>query len=420
MGMQLRVNKERLKQNIEELAQFGLNANGGMDRSIGSEADLQARKWLTDYAEKLGARVHTDAIANIHAVLPGTEHLKKLVIGSHHDAVPNGGKYDGAMGVLLGLEVMQCILENGIWLRHPYEVLMFTAEEPNPFSISTMGSRSITGKIPEEMLLSATDCYSGMPLPGAIKRAGGDLSRLKEDRMTDKEMSAFIECHIEQSRNLDDAKLSVATVKSITGIYREVVTVQGEANHAGTTPMLYRKDALTAASECVLAIEKIAREFGKTHIVATVGKLNVKPNSANIIPDSVSFIMEIRTSCEEEKQAFLQKVTEEFAGIEKERGVSITREINLNQDGVVMSDQIQKVLTEETKPFQKKTVSLVSMAGHDAVHMTNLTKTGMLFVRSVNGKSHCAEEYTRIEDIEVAGNVLLASILRLDEMLDIR
>jgi acetylornithine deacetylase/succinyl-diaminopimelate desuccinylase-like protein len=185
--------------------------------------------------------------------------LKKLVIGSHHDAVPNGGKYDGAMGVLFGLEVMQCILENGIWLRHPYEVLMFTAEEPNPFSISTMGSRSITGKIPEEMLLSATDCYSGMPLPEAIKRAGGDLSRLKEDRMTDKEMSAFIECHIEQSRNLDDAGLSVATV----------------------------------------------------------GKLDVKPNSANIIPDSVSFIMEIRTSCEEEKQAFLHKVAEEFAGIEK-------------------------------------------------------------------------------------------------------
>lgn len=196
--------------------------------------------------------------------------MKKLVIGSHHDAVPNGGKYDGAMGVLLGLEVMQCILENGIWLRHPYEVLMFTAEEPNPFSISTMGSRSITGKIPEEMLLSATDCYSGMPLPEAIKRAGGDLSRLKEDRMTDKEMSAFIECHIEQSRNLDDARLSVATVD----------------------------------------------------------KLDVKPNSANIIPDSVSFIMEIRTSCEEEKQAFLQKVTEEFAGIEKERDVSLTRIIN--------------------------------------------------------------------------------------------
>lgn len=107
------------------------------------------------------------------------------------------------------------------------------------------------------MLLSATDCYSGMPLPEAIKRAGGDLSRLKEDRMTDKEMSSFIECHIEQSRNLDDARLSVATVKSITGIYREVVTVQGEANHAGTTPMPYRKDALTAASECVLAIEKL-------------------------------------------------------------------------------------------------------------------------------------------------------------------
>lgn len=420
MDMQLTVNRERLEHNIEELAQFGLNANGGVDRSIGSEADLQARKWLTDYCTKLGAKVHTDAIANIHAVIPGTEHLKKLVIGSHHDAVPNGGKFDGAMGVLLGIEVMQCILENGIWLRHPYEVLMFTAEEPNPFSISTMGSRGITGKLPEEMLLSAKDCHNGMGLPEAIKRAGGDLSRLKEDRMTDKEMSAFIECHIEQSRNLDDAGLSVATVKSITGIYREVVTVQGEANHAGTTPMPYRKDALTAASECVLAIEKTAREFGQTHIVATVGKLDVKPNSANIIPDSVSFIMEVRTSKEEEKQEFLKKITAVFETIEKSRGVSLKREINLNQDGVVMNDLIQKVLTEETKPFQKKTVSLVSMAGHDAVHMTGLTRTGMLFVRSIDGKSHCAEEYTRIEDIEAAGNVLLAAILKLDEILDVK
>ncbi|MGN1204046.1 MAG: M20 family metallo-hydrolase [Lachnospiraceae bacterium] len=416
--MLLAVNRERLNSNIQELAKFGLNQNGGIDRSIGSRADLKAREWLTDYCKNLNADVYTDAIANIHAVIPGKENLKKLVIGSHHDAVPNGGKYDGAMGVLLGIEVMQILQETGMKLRHPYEVLMFTAEEPNPFSISTMGSRSITGKLTAKILLEARDCNNGMMLSEAIKKAGGDIGQLEASQMSGREMSAFIECHIEQSRNLDDAGLSVATVTAITGIYREVVTVHGEANHAGTTPMNFRHDALTAASCCVLAIEKVARDFNRTDIVATVGKLSVKPDSANIIPDTVSFIMEIRTSDQKDKNEFLRSISERFSEIEEERGVFIQREINLNQDGVVMDDLIGNVLTEESLKVQEKPVSLVSMAGHDAVHMTSFTRTGMLFVRSIGGKSHCVEEYSRIEDIEAAGNVLLSTILRLDRILD--
>lgn len=412
------VNKERIEKNIEELAQFGLNEKGGVDRSIGSEMDLKARDWLCRQCESLGAEVKVDAIANIFATIEGSEQLPPLVIGSHHDAVPNGGKYDGAMGILLGIEVMRQIKENNIKLRHPYQVLMFTAEEPNPFGISTMGSRAVTGKLSYDLLNSTYHCENGMKLSDAILAAGGNIEKLADSQIKQGEMSSFIECHIEQSSNLDDRKLPLAVVSAITGIYREIITVKGEANHAGTTPMPKRKDALTAAAECVLAVEKIAREYKNSAIVATVGKLNVAPNAANIIPDTVSFVMEIRTPGQAEKNDFIERVTQNFKEIEQERNVQIQREKNLDQAEVAMDEDIQDVLRRNVILEQSKEVTLVSMAGHDAVHMTDKTKTAMLFVRSINGKSHCNEEYTNSEDVASAGNVLLNAILELDKVLD--
>lgn len=412
------VNKERMENDIEALAQFGLNEKGGVDRSIGSEMDLKAREWLCRQCESFGAEVKVDAIANVFATIEGREQLPPLVIGSHHDAVPNGGKYDGAMGILLGIEVMRKIKENNIKLRHPYRVLMFTAEEPNPFGISTMGSRAVTGKLSYELLNNAYHCENGMKLSDAILAAGGNIEKLADSQIKQGEMSAFIECHIEQSSNLDDMKLPLAVVSTVTGIYREIITVKGEANHAGTTPMTKRKDALTAASECILAIEKTAREYKKSDVVATVGKLDVTPNAANIIPDMVSFIMEIRTSGQTEKNDFISKMTKCFNEIEIKRNVQIGRKINLNQAEVTMDVDVQDVLRRNVIAEQGKEVTLVSMAGHDAVHMTGKTKTAMLFVRSINGKSHCNEEYTRSEDIASAGNVLLNTILELDKVLD--
>lgn len=418
------VSADRIQQMITELSQYGKNKDGGIDRSIGSKEDMQAREWLIVQCEKLGAKVRIDSIANIWAEINTASleekknHRKPLTIGSHHDAVANGGKYDGAMGVILGLEVMRVIQENNIPLRHAYQVAMFTAEEPNPFNISTMGSRSVTGKITQEQLHQAESYVNHQKLEEAIQKVGGNINELEHCQLKKGDMSCFIECHIEQGKNLDRKQLSVATVKAITGIYREILTVHGEANHAGTTIMQDRKDALLAASEVALAVEKIIRSYERNDIVGTVGKFDILPNSVNIIPETAQFVMEIRIPQEDIKNEIVSRIAAELHKIEKARNLTIEREIFLDQSAVQMNEEIQKVLLQESAQYQKEEVQLVSMAGHDAVHMTDITKTAMLFVRSINGKSHCLEEYSRIEDIEVAGNVLLNTIIQLDQLLD--
>lgn len=411
------INRERLERRIVELGKYGENEQGGIDRSIGSSADLQARKYLKKTWENMGLRVCTDAIANMWASWPGSESgLKPITVGSHHDAVPNGGKYDGALGVLLATEVLQTLQDNQIQLKHPYQIVSFTAEEPNPFNLSTMGSRSVTGKITKEQLLNASD-GKGNCLADAILQAGGDIQKIEEDQLEVGDFAAFLECHIEQGRNLFDRGLSVATVSCITGIYREIISIHGEANHAGTTMMQHRHDALLAATEFALVLENEAVRQNRSDVVATVGKFDVFPNSANIIPGNVQLIMEIRTPSREIRDKMLQRITSAVRDIERHRGVKFERKVNLDQAEVVMDSLIQNAISDGCASVQNEEVKLVSMAGHDSVHMSGIARTGMLFVQSVNGISHSNKEFTKIDDIECAGNAMVQAILNMDAWL---
>lgn len=413
----IRINAKRLQKELSELGHFGENEQGGVDRSIGSEADLQAREYLKKLWSHMGLQVRTDAIANLWAGQPGSETNKKaIVVGSHHDAVPNGGKFDGALGVLMATEILKTIQENKISLRHPYMIVSFTAEEPNPFNLSTMGSRSITGKIPEEMLEKAED-ENGKMLSKAIAVAGGDICRIREDQLQANDFAAFIECHIEQGRNLFDRGLSVAAVSRITGIYREIIVVRGEANHAGTTLMEYRHDALLGASELALCVEKTARMQNRNDVVATVGKFDVSPDSANIIPGMVQLIMELRTPSREIREMMLKKITAQIHEIEKRRRLVFERKVNLDQAEVIMDETVRNAIATGCLTVQKEPVELVSMAGHDSVHMSGIAKTGMLFVQSVDGISHSNKEFTEMKDIENAANALLQAVLILDHSL---
>ncbi len=431
----MQINIQRLQENIQKLASFGMNSQGGIDRSIGSQADIEARKWLIQQSKNLGATVKIDGIANIYMNLEGNQKLKPLVIGSHHDAVPNGGKYDGALGVLLGIEIMECLVENKVQLKHPFQVLSFTAEEPNPFGISTMGSRSITGKLSLKELEQAYHNENKMKLSEAITKVGGDFHLLEKQQLSDQDMAAFIECHIEQSRNLYDNQLSVAVVSKITGIYREVIKITGEANHAGTTKMGYRHDALLAAAEMTLEIENIVLKYKRPDITGTVGILDVQPGAANIIPGISEFVVDFRIPDKTVQKEISDKLTQVAYKIEQSRGVCIDRTVLLDQASVEMDQEImqtlassisrmqpnksEKKLKEQGIQIMGQSPILVSMAGHDAVHMSTITKTGMLFVQSILGKSHCPQEDTQIKDIQVAGNVLLQTILELDkELLD--
>ncbi len=411
------INKGRIMERLNTLAQYGSNAKGGMDRPFGSDADVEARKWLVNLWEKgLNFNVKIDAIGNLWAGISGNENLPSLVIGSHHDTVANGGKYDGALGIILATEVLNVIKESNYKLRHPLKLVSFTAEEPNMFNLSTLGSRVVSGKLIKEDIKDAKG--DGITLSEALKKVGGSLENLEDAKISKDDMSAFIECHIEQGRRLFDKNLSLAVVPMVTGIYREKVKIIGEPNHAGTTVMSDRHDALTAAAKLCLDFEKKIKDIHRDDVVGTIGHIEVKPNSVNIIPGEVDLILEFRTPDFQCASIVYSEINNVITAIENIRGVRIISETMLKQREVIMDNTVISVLNRAMTNIKEPNIQLVSMAGHDAVHMSSLTKTAMLFVASVNGKSHCSDEFTEEKDIVKAANVLLETILILDKELD--
>lgn len=412
------VNPKRLQASIWELGKIGLNEKGGLDRTTFTEAELAARNWLKRELKKVHLQVRVDEAANIWAKRNGTQaDLPTIAFGSHIDTVPNGGKYDGALGVLMALEVMNVLAENQIKTRHPLELVSFSAEEPNPFGLSTFGSRTITKKLTKKDIIDVKN-DKGQLITEAMKAAGGDPENFEKAVRISTELSAFLEVHIEQGKRLVNRSIPVGIVEAITGIYREEVTVFGEANHAGTTLMEDRKDALTAASKMILAIEELCRFYPSNEVVGTVGKINVKPNAPNIIPEEVTFVLEIRGKLKEEIKEVVEDWSTLLENILSKRQVKVKRTVLLDQQPTLMDDTVIKVMKEQTELLGYQSYLLGSMAGHDATHLASMTKTGMLFVPSIGGKSHCPEEESRMEDIEIVANVFLHSILALDERLD--
>lgn len=417
--MRLTVNEERLMKNIFQMAEFGMNERGGIDRTLGSQADYDTRKWLETYwKEHLGLKTRTDPAANLWSERPGTKDLLPLVMGSHHDAVPDGGKYDGAMGVLIATELMETIIEKNISLRHPFWLISFTGEEPNPFNLSTLGSKVISGRLKAEDLKKSKNRETGEALEDALKRLGGDIGQLNKARILPGNIRAFIEVHNELGRNLDSRNLSVSGVSCITGIYREEITVEGEANHAGTTMMQDRKDAMAALCEVVLIIEKAAREYHNPNVVATVGYAKLVPNEANIIPGEAKAIADIRTCNKEIQNELINKITEAVKKVEQNRRVKIKRKVLLDQMPQKLNSVVMQAIREGITHIKEPDIEIPSMAGHDAANMGLITMAGMIFVRSVGGKGHCRQEFSRKEDIAKAANAALYALLKLDKELD--
>lgn len=411
----MQININRLMQEIEYYAQYGWELDKGITRPSFSEEDYRVREVFINQLEKIGLLVTVDPIANIWAKLSSeNENSSTIVIGSHLDTVPNGGKFDGALGVLVAKEIIQTLLENNISLKHHLEIVSFTAEEPNDFNLSTMGSRALTEKLTYSQLIKASDS-KGTKLSDAVKKAGGDLEKLAEIKKEN--IAAYFELHIEQGQRLEKHNLSVGVVNRIVGIYRNYIQVYGEANHSGTTMMSDRMDALTAASEMVLAVEKVTRNFN-TDAVATVGKLNVHPNAANIVPGLVDFILEIRSADREERMAIKREIDKEFDRIQNARKVNIVAENILDQQETTFDSDIVRLLRETADSLEIPYTTLASMAGHDATHLADITKTAMIFVKSIKGKSHCPEELSLAEDIADAANIMLHAVLKADSELD--
>lgn len=415
-----KINGDRLIDNLFNLGKIGMNKNGGIDRDLGSQADYDARQWILKYwKDQIGLDPEIDAIANLWMRCDGIKNgLLPLIVGSHHDAVPDGGKYDGAMGVLIATEIMQTVKEQNIQFRHPLEVISFTGEEPNKFNVSTLGSKVISGRLVKEDLLKAKNRETGESLKDAIHRLGGNVDDVENARIFPRNIAAFIEPHNELGRHLESEGLKLSSVSYITGIYREEIIIYGEANHAGTTMMQDRKDALLGAAELALEIEKIAKKYNNPEVVATVGYIKAQPNEANIVPGEVKMLLDVRTCSNQIQEEIISNISQAVLRIENERAVRMKRESILNQECRKLDDIVTKAIDEGIKNLKEPQRQIVSMAGHDAANMGMITKSGMIFVQSVGGKGHCRQEFSRNEDIIKAANATLFALIKLDKELD--
>ncbi|MBD8007200.1 Zn-dependent hydrolase [Bacillus norwichensis] len=412
----MQINRQRLLNDIEKYSLYGRDERGGITRPAFSEPDMQVRELFIKELKDLGLKVSVDPIANIWGKRKGKGEMNgTIVIGSHLDTVPNGGKYDGALGVLIAKEVVVTLIENKIELQHDLEIVSFTAEESNDFGFSTLGSKTFAGKLTEEELIHASDSQ-GTLLKDAVRYAGGDLYKLDEMVKDRREKKAYVEIHIEQGKRLESNHLSVGIVEDMVGVYRTRVKVKGEANHSGTTMMAHRSDALAAASEMVLAVEKICCA-DETDLVGTVGQLSVEPNAVNVVPGEVNFVAEIRSEDEARMDHVINLIEENWKRILNARGVTMEQNLMVKQKPIPMDEDIVTIFRETADELSEPYTVFPSMAVHDAAHMASLSKACMIFVKSINGRSHCPEEYSKPEDIEKAANILLNGVINIDKVL---
>jgi N-carbamoyl-L-amino-acid hydrolase len=407
---ELRVNGKRLAQRISELARFGLTPEGGVNRVAFSEEDVQAREYLKGVFQEAGLVVSVDAAGNLLGRRAGQEDtLPPIMFGSHIDTVPHGGKYDGALGVLAALECAQVLAENCIQTRHPLEVIVFTDEEGG-----LAGSRSLVGDLTPDAL--SVISHSGKTIRAGILTLGGDPDRLLEMARRRGEVRAFLEIHVEQGGILEGKKIDIGIVQGIVGINWWEVKIEGAANHAGTTPMDMRQDALLAAAHLILSVNGVVRrESGRQ--VGTVGRIQAEPGAPNVIPGKVVMSLELRDLSAEKIQRLFQQIQTEAKGIERNTGTRIFfSAVDAMAKPALTDPPIQDLLEESARDLGLSSLRLPSGAGHDAQEMARIAPIGMIFVPSVGGISHSAREYTRNQDMENGANVLLQAILKIDAL----
>src|ERR1700754_3424026 len=405
---QVRVNGQRIMDHIKALAEFGKNPQGGVSRVAYSDADKQGREYVLGLMRDARLDVTIDAAGNLIGRKPGTDkNLKPLLIGSHIDTVPEGGNYDGVVGSMGAIEVAQTLAENNITLQHPLEVVIFQNEEGG-----LIGSRAMNGELTEKELDLVS--RSGKTIREGIKFIGGDTSKLSEVKRNKGDIAAYLELHIEQGNTLDTEKINIGVVEGIVGINWWDVTIEGFANHAGTTAMNNRQDALLAAAKFIEAVNRIVTsEPGRQ--VGTVGRINAFPGAPNVIPGKVVLSLELRDLNAGKIKTLYDKIYAEAQQIATTSKTKFDfKEINVNIPAPT-DPQMQTFIETAARELGLSTKSMPSGAGHDAQDMAQLGPVGMIFVPSVGGISHSPREFSHPADIANGANVLLHTILKVDK-----
>jgi len=407
-GRTWRVDGARLARRLKDLSRFGANAQGGVSRVAFSPADVEGRAFVMEMMRGAGLEVRVDPVGNIFGrrtgLLPAAA---PILFGSHIDSVPEGGNYDGDVGSMSAIEVAQVLGEKGYRNRNPLEVAIWCDEESG-----LTGSRGFVGDLTTEDL--ARPSRNGAPLAENIRRLGGDPERLAEARHAKGAVAAYLELHIEQGGTLDAAGIPIGVVEGIVGIHHYEVTVRGFANHAGTTPMDKRRNALLAASEIVLAVDRIVRSVPGRQ-VGTVGRLVVRPGAPNVIPGEASFTIELRDLKAETIESLWSRIEPEARAIVERQGCTMEYVLSPPDRPALTDARMRDLIAGVADDLGLRHLSLPSGAGHDAQELARIAPMGMIFIPSVGGISHSPKEYSRPEDIANGANVLLQAVLRLDQ-----
>jgi hydantoinase/carbamoylase family amidase len=410
------INKRRLLRDLNAVSRIGIGDHGSVTRLVFSIKELRSRQFLIHQMRQVGLRIHIDRIGNIFGRLEGLNpKAPALLVGSHLDTVLHGGKFDGTLGVIAALEAVRSLKEQQLALQAPVEVVCFVGEESSRFGYSTLGSSLVAGEVRAEDLAHATDTQ-GTKLESILASLGINRNNLRSMRRDPTSIKAYLELHIEQGPILEAKKKPIGIVTSIAAPTRFRVVLTGQADHSGTTPMEMRKDALVAASECIVALENICRRYSrmeKGRVVGTVGAMKIEPGVINAIPGETELSVDIRSITREAKRRVVRLVQARMREIARRRKIQVGILPLRDENPVSLDTGIIRLLRECCAARNIDHEIMPSGAGHDAMQMAKVTAAGMLFIPSRRGISHSPLEWSEPEDICLGAQLLLDAVIRI-------
>lgn len=406
----LNINRERLQSDIETLAEIGRQEDYGIYRMAFSDGDMQGRKWFKDRVEEAGLEFYQDGAANLHARYNWDDQHPSVMMGSHLDTVPGAGHLDGALGVIVALECLRCIKEEKLETRYPLEAIAFSDEEGRFGGM--FGSQAIAGKLTPEKIFNAVD-LDGIKLTDAMQAVGLNAMDALHARRNPDSLHAFLELHIEQGPLLDKRSISVGNVDAIAGLFKWEVSLIGTPNHAGTTPMDMRKDAFMGLSEFASQVQRILDENGSSRSVTTIGRVSISPGAANVIPGNVEFSLEARDTNPDVLNDIAQAFRKSLSAIARKRDLMFEYKVLSEIEPVKSDTGIVETIENTCKSLKIPFLQMASGAAHDTQIMASITRAGMVFVPSKDGRSHSIAEWTDMDDIEKGANVALNTLYRI-------
>lgn len=402
----INIDFKRLKETIEQSASTGKIPKDGLRRLALTKEDQKMRDLFKEWMEEAGLEVRIDDFGNMYGRRNGKNDLLPVVMGSHLDTQPNGGRFDGVLGVLTPLEIIRTLNDHHIETERPIEIVNFTNEEGARFEPPLLGSGGTVGIFDKDYVYSRTD-KNGLTFKEELEKIG--YKGEEENRL--KQAYAFIELHIEQGPILEKKGVSIGAVEGIKGMTWLEIKVNGKGGHAGPTPMALRHDALFAASHFIQRIEERAKS--DLDLSATVGRLSLKPDVTNCIPEEVIFSLDVRHQNDDVRLAFINDMTKEMEDIANQRGVNLTIKSLWEVDTTHFDTYLIESIEKRARTLGYSVERLYSGAGHDAKYVHEIAPTSMIFIPSIGGISHVEEEFSRDEDIEKGANVLLYTVLQL-------